>query len=148
MDNKPYLNYFNHQLYGLNEIKELKNRSFVSYYKYATLLDTACKYNPTFAKRHLDSRLNVSTLSPSNVLLFNEVKRRIYKNNPKSHFEVKYTFKDIFNTYWENYVERFSEVITIPDYVFDNVERMSNCRTSALGFTLYECGNCNNYKHL
>ena len=50
-NNKPYLNYFNNQLYGLNEIKELKNRRFVYYYIYATLLDTACKYNPTFAER-------------------------------------------------------------------------------------------------
>ena len=145
-NNKPYLNYFNHQLYGLNEIKELKNRRIITYYKYATLLETACKYNPTFAKRYLDSLLNVSSLSPSNVLLFNEIKRHIYKDTPKSNFKIKYTFKNIFDDHWDTYAEKFSKVMTIPDYVFDNVERMRNCRTAALGFTLYECGNCNNYK--
>jgi hypothetical protein len=144
--NIPYYKYFNCQRYSLSEIKSIKSCDFSSYYKFATVLDAANKYNPSFAKRYLDSLLNSSTKSPSNILLFNEIKNHIYRDEPKSNFEIKYTFKQIFADNWEGYVKHFSKVMTIPDYVFDNVERMMKCRTDALGFTLYECPDCQNYK--
>jgi len=145
---KQYIKYISPMNYGLHLIKDLKEKDFLSYYGYASTLDAAFKYNPSFAKGYLKALLTYSPISSDNLFLYNEIKNHIYKDTSKSKYEIKYKFQDIFTDHWDGYVEKFSKVMTIPEYVFDNVERMMKCKTSALGYTLYECSVCNNYKIL
>ena len=144
---RDYSKYLNTFEYTLNEIKEIKKNDSSTYFNYAKALEAACKYNPYFAKKYFSSLLNFSTISPTNLLLFNEIKSHIVKDTSKSKFQIKYEIKEIFNDHWDNYIEEFSRVMKVPEYVLDNVERMRNCRTAALGYTLFECPDCNNYKY-
>jgi len=68
-----------------------------------------------------------------------------YNKNFHTDKSIKFRLKDIFSDNWDNFV-RDNPNLPIRDVVFKEVERMINCKTSALGYSLYECPDCENKK--
>ena len=63
----------------------------------------------------------------------------IYKVYPKTR---KFDIKDIFSEYWEDFLIYAKDLI-IRDVVFNNVDKMLDCKTPNLGYNLWQCPTCN-----
>jgi len=66
----------------------------------------------------------------------------IYSVYPKNR---KYDIKDIFKEYWNDFLI-YAKDLTIRDVVHSNVSKMLNCKTTSLGYNLWQCPACN-YEH-
>ncbi len=64
----------------------------------------------------------------------------IYKDK-----SVKYRLKDIFSDHWDNFIKDNPNLF-IRDVVFKEVIKMTSCRTSSLGYSLFECPHCGELK--
>lgn len=62
-------------------------------------------------------------------------------NNRKVNFTIKQIFKD----WWTNFLDIYPN-LNIRDTVFSNVERMLNCKSWDLGFSIFSCPNCHTEK--
>jgi len=58
--------------------------------------------------------------------------------------ENKYTIKEIFSRYWEEFCGRNSHKVIRPSITM-NVERMIACRDLSKGYIFYECPTCENF---
>lgn len=58
---------------------------------------------------------------------------------------IKYRLKDIFDDNWDNFIKDNSN-LKIRDVVFKEVDKMRSCRTSELGYSVYECPDCGELK--
>lgn len=66
----------------------------------------------------------------------------MFKDFPK---EQSYSIRDIFINHWSNFCEYAKQHnLNIRDIVYFEVAKMMKCRTSQLGFSLYECPKCHN----
>lgn len=63
-----------------------------------------------------------------------------YKLRSKTLFHIK----DVFINYWDLFIEKFKH-LNIRNIVFKEVDKICKCRTTALGYTMYEYTHCNNY---
>jgi len=63
----------------------------------------------------------------------------IYKVYPKNK---RFEIKDIFKEYWDEFLV-YAKDLTIRDVVHSNVIKMLDCKTSALGYNLWQCPDCN-----
>lgn len=61
-----------------------------------------------------------------------------YRANNKLHI------KNILNDYWDSFLKQFPH-LQIRDVVHSEVRKVRLCRTIALGYTRFDCPNCNNY---
>ena len=69
-----------------------------------------------------------------------------FSNNPfHKDKRIKYRLKDIFDDNWENFL-RDNPNLYIRKVVHKEVNRMIKCKTIKLGYSLYECPNCNKIK--
>lgn len=57
-------------------------------------------------------------------------------------FNSKFKIKDIFKEYWDSFLEHLPN-LKIRDVVHNEVEKILLCKSFKLGYTLYECPNCN-----
>ncbi len=62
----------------------------------------------------------------------------------KLRSKIKFFIKDVFINYWDAFVEQFPE-FEIRDVVFKEVDKICKCRTTKLGYTMFECSHCNNF---
>ena len=70
----------------------------------------------------------------------NEVE--LFKSYPK---KFHWNLNDIFNDYWDNFLDYAnSRNLTIRPVVLSEVNKMMKCKTKAMGYSIYECPNCNN----
>lgn len=60
------------------------------------------------------------------------------RSNNKLHI------KNILNDYWDSFLKQFP-LLHIRDVIHSEVKKVRLCRTIALGYTRFECPNCNNY---
>lgn len=60
---------------------------------------------------------------------------------------IKYRLKDIFDDNWENFL-RDNPDLYIRNVVHKEVNKMIKCKTIKLGYSLYECPNCNEIKFI
>ena len=58
---------------------------------------------------------------------------------------VKFRLKDIFSEHWDKFIE-LNPDLTIRNVVFKEVSKMISCRTSELGYSVYECPDCGEIK--
>ena len=58
---------------------------------------------------------------------------------------IKYRLKDIFDDNWDNFIKD-NPNLKIRDVVFKEVDKMRSCRTSELGYSVYECPDCGELK--
>lgn len=58
---------------------------------------------------------------------------------------IKYRLKDIFDDNWDNFIKDNSN-LKIRDVVFKEVDKMRSCKTSELGYSVYECPDCGELK--
>ena len=58
---------------------------------------------------------------------------------------IKYRLKDIFSDHWENFIKENKD-LNIRPVVLKEVDRMISCRTSELGYSVYECPDCGELK--
>lgn len=59
----------------------------------------------------------------------------------------KIKIKSVFEDHWDRFVEIAPSLnIKIRDVVFKDVNRLISCGTSALGYSLYQCLDCNEFK--
>lgn len=66
----------------------------------------------------------------------------MFKDFPK---EQSYSIRDIFIKHWSNFCEYANNNnLNIRDIVYFEVAKMMKCKTSQLGFSLYECPQCHN----
>lgn len=73
-----------------------------------------------------------------------ENEKDLYKKFPKKFY---FDLKDIFSDYWYDFLDfANSKKLTIRPVVYRDVERMINCKTSALGFSCFKCPNCGEEK--
>lgn len=63
-----------------------------------------------------------------------------YKNLSKTKFHIK----DVLDSYFDSFVSDLPH-LKIRDVVHDEVQKVRLCRTIALGYTMFDCPNCNNY---
>lgn len=69
-----------------------------------------------------------------------ENEKELYKFYPKKFY---FELKDIFNDYWYDFLEFANyKNFTIRPVVHRDVERMIQCKTSALGYSCFKCPNC------
>lgn len=54
---------------------------------------------------------------------------------------INFRLKDIFSDHWDNFIKAHPSIIIRP-VVNKEVNRMISCRTSALGYSVYECSDC------
>lgn len=81
-----------------------------------------------------------------------EAGQKIYENtlnrlNNIPHartLENKFTIKDIFSRYWEEFCQRNSHKVIRPA-ITKNVERMIACKDLSKGYIFYECPTCENF---
>lgn len=77
------------------------------------------------------------------VNIFNNEKE-LFNAYPKRFY---WSLKDIFSDYWDDFLDfAKSKNLTIRDVVIRDVDRMINCKSPSLGFSLYKCPTCNNEK--
>ena len=70
--------------------------------------------------------------------------KELFDFYPKKFY---FSLKDIFNDYWDNFLDfANSKNLIIRDVVFRDVRRMMNCKTPALGGSLFKCPECGNTK--
>ena len=68
-------------------------------------------------------------------------KKELFSIYPKQFY---FQLKDIFNDYWYDFlVFANSRNLIIRPVVSRDIERMTKCRTSAMGYSLLKCPNCN-----
>lgn len=58
---------------------------------------------------------------------------------------IKFRLKDIFSDHWNNFIKDNPDLNTRP-VVFKEVDKMISCRTSDLGYSVYECPDCGEIK--
>ena len=58
---------------------------------------------------------------------------------------IKFRLKDIFNDHWDNFLND-NPNLDIRHVVFKEVDKMISCRTSSLGYSVYECAHCGEIK--
>ena len=58
---------------------------------------------------------------------------------------IKYRLKDIFDDNWDNFIKD-NPNLKIRDVVFKEVDKMRSCKTSELGYSVYECPDCGELK--
>lgn len=58
---------------------------------------------------------------------------------------VKFRLKDIFADNWDNFVKNNPD-LNIRPVVFKEVDRLISCRTSSLGYSVFECSHCGEIK--
>ena len=58
---------------------------------------------------------------------------------------IKIRLKDIFSDHWDNFISENPNLIIRP-VIHKEVNRMISCRTSELGYSVYECPNCGEIK--
>ena len=58
---------------------------------------------------------------------------------------IKYRLKDIFSDHWENFIKENKD-LNIRPVVLKEVNKMISCRTSELGYSVYECPDCGELK--
>lgn len=58
-------------------------------------------------------------------------------------FNSKFKIKDIFKSYWDSFLECLPN-LNIRDIVLYEVQKIMLCKSFKLGYSLYECPNCNN----
>jgi hypothetical protein len=63
-----------------------------------------------------------------------------YRNKSKTLF----TIRDVLENYWESFLTDMSH-LKIRPIVYHEVEKVLKCRTGELGYTMYECPDCNNF---
>lgn len=56
---------------------------------------------------------------------------------------IKFRLKDIFADHWDNFVEAYSN-LDIRLVIHKEVKKIISCRTSELGYSVYECPDCGN----
>ena len=65
----------------------------------------------------------------------------LYKNDIDNK-KVRFKIQVIFSKWWPIFLKHSSK-LNIRDVVLDNVDRMINCKTGNLGFTVFKCPECN-----
>jgi len=70
-----------------------------------------------------------------------EFHKKYFLSNKKSGFKIK----DILIDNWDNFIND-NPNINIRDVVFKEVDRVISCKTSALGYSFYECPTCGESK--
>lgn len=63
-----------------------------------------------------------------------------FRKKSKCEFHIK----DLFKHYWDEFVVAHPNIF-IRDVVFENINRFLKCKTIDLGYTMFECENCDNY---
>ena len=58
---------------------------------------------------------------------------------------IKFRLKDIFAEHWDNFVKSYSN-LDIRPVIHKEVKKMISCRTSELGYSVYECPDCGEIK--
>jgi len=58
---------------------------------------------------------------------------------------IKFRLKDIFSEHWDNFVKSYSN-LDIRPVIYKEVKKMISCRTSELGYSVYECPDCGEIK--
>lgn len=58
---------------------------------------------------------------------------------------IKYRLKDIFADHWDNFIKE-NKNLNIRPVVLKEVDKMISCRTSELGYSVYECPDCGELK--
>lgn len=58
---------------------------------------------------------------------------------------IKFRLKDIFSDHWNNFIKDNPD-LNIRPVVFKEVDKMISCRTSDLGYSVYECPDCGEIK--
>ncbi len=58
---------------------------------------------------------------------------------------IKFRLKDIFADHWDNFVKSYSN-LDIRPVIHKEVKKMISCRTSELGYSVYECPDCGEIK--
>ena len=58
---------------------------------------------------------------------------------------IKFRLKDIFSDHWNNFIKDNPD-LNIRPVVFKEVDKMISCRTSVLGYSVYECPDCGEIK--
>ena len=58
---------------------------------------------------------------------------------------IKFRLKDIFSDHWDNFIETYSN-FDIRPVIHKEVKKMISCRTSDLGYSVYECPDCGEIK--
>ena len=58
---------------------------------------------------------------------------------------IKFRLKDIFAEHWDNFVKSYSN-LDIRSVIHKEVKKMISCRTSELGYSVYECPDCGEIK--
>ena len=73
-----------------------------------------------------------------------DTEKDLFYSFPKKFY---WNLKDIFNDYWFDFLD-FAETknLTIRPVVHRDVNRMINCKTSALGYSCFKCPNCGEEK--
>lgn len=84
-------------------------------------------------------------MNDDNKHVFNSMVEFYNSNFYKSSKKIK--IKSIFEDHWDRFVEVAPSLnIKIRDIVFKEVNRLISCGTSALGYSLYQCPDCNEFK--
>ena len=68
-----------------------------------------------------------------------------HNNNFYNDRHINFRLKDIFSDSWDNFVKS-NPNLRIRPVVFKEINRMISCRTSSLGYSLYECPDCGEIK--
>lgn len=58
---------------------------------------------------------------------------------------IKFRLKDIFSDHWDSFIEAYSN-LDIRSVIHKEVKKMISCRTSELGYSIYECPDCGEIK--
>lgn len=67
--------------------------------------------------------------------------KELFSTYPKQFY---FQLKDIFNDYWYDFLDfATSRNLTIRSVVLRDVKRMIKYRTSAMGYSILKCPNCN-----
>jgi len=70
--------------------------------------------------------------------------KELFETYPKKYH---FTLKDIFNDYWDNFIEfANSNKLSIRDVVHRDVNRMMVCKSPHLGYSAFKCPECGNTK--
>lgn len=140
---KKYPDYVNPFIYTFDRILLESKTSERFQFRYEDALVDACHSNPCFKDHYFHLLLNNLNYSPSDLLYYNYLKSHTEKSKHSSIAKIK--IKDILNDNWDEYQKYMSTKCSIPDYVYDAVDKVRVCKTKALGFDYYTCPNCNNF---
>ena len=137
-----YVNPFKDPLEKLFEESDSSERFA---FRYEDDLRNACKSNPHFREIYFHFLLK-GNFTSSQLLFFTYL--RNHSNYTKhDNSNIKYKIKNILDDHWDNYERFMSKLCKIPNYVYENVEKVRQCRTKALGYHYYTCPNCGNFSY-